>query len=41
MARLRFAQRLRLRRHTISGPPKSRVALAPTCSTRRRQFAPR
>ncbi len=40
-ARLRFAQRLRLRRHTISGPPKSTVALAPTCSTRRRQFDPR
>ena len=26
---------------TISGPPRSTAAFAPTCSTRRRQFAPR
>ncbi len=27
--------------HTMSGPPRSAAGLAPTCSTLRRQFAPR
>jgi hypothetical protein len=36
-ARLRFARAC----HMISGPPRSVAALAPTCSTLRRQLAPR